>query len=289
MFAQSQPVLEYDKISVLAALAHSLQCANGKKIFCMMSAYTLYCDAAGKKDQGFIVVAGYLSTLARWEAFTEEWKLFLSTYDLPYFHMKEFAQSKGPFSSWENDEPRRIRFMSKATGIIKDHVERLFASIVEFESFNRVNKIYCLDEFVGVPYSLCGRTCVARASNYLGDADANIDYIFEDGDEGKGELMRVLDKDGFPSPIFKPSRDQKKKGHLVRGVIPLQSADFAAYEIRKVFKDDPMECWPIHKYRKSLQALARIDSNIMDWGRYTENDLIVLCQKASIPLRGTVL
>ena len=59
-------------------------------------------------------------------------------------------------------------------------------------------------------------------------------------------------------------------------MIPLQAADFAAYELRKVYKDDPTESWPLEKYRLSLRALANIDC---DWSKYTERNLITLCKK----------
>jgi hypothetical protein len=110
--------------------------------------------------------------------------------------------------------------------------------------------------------------------------------VFDDGDEGKGELMRILERDGYPLPIFRPSRDQvNKHGQKIRGVVPLQAADFAAYEMRKVFKDDPTESWPLDRYRKSLRALAQVVSEDEDWGRWKERDLVELCKTADIPLR----
>ena len=46
--------------------------------------------------------------------------------------------------------------------------------------------------------------------------------------------MRVMRRDGYSPPIFRPSRDHTKDGQLVRGMAPLQAADFAAYELRKI-------------------------------------------------------
>lgn len=242
-----------------------------------MRSFYLYCDAAGGKDHGFIVVAGYLSTFEGWNAFTGEWNKLLAIYDVPYFHMKKFSQFKEPFDGdrWK-DESRRARFLSSAAAIIADHVEQGFASAVDFEPFDKVNAIYRLDDAAGVPYALAGRTCAAKASRF-GARSADTTYTFDDGDEGRGDLMRVMARDGYSLPIFRPSRDQVKKGQKVKGVVPLQAADFAAYEIRKVYKDDPDEEWPLVKYRKSLRALAGVPS---DWGRYSEQDLIELCKKA---------
>jgi hypothetical protein len=242
----------------------------------IMSSNYLYCDAGGGKDHGFIVVAGYLSTCERWNAFAGEWNRLLASFDVPYFHMKKFAQFKEPFDSarWK-DEERRARFLSNAAKIIVSNVEKSFASYVEFEIFDKVNSLYHLDNAVGVPYSLAGRTCVAKASLHRGSS-SDATYIFDDGDAGRGELMRIMERDGYPSPIFRPSRDRVKDGRLVRGIVPLQAADFAAYELRKIYKDDPTESWPLEKYRKSIRALAAVDS---EWNRYTEQDLITLCEK----------
>jgi hypothetical protein len=243
-----------------------------------MSSYYLYCDAGGGKDHGFIVVAGYLSTFDRWGAFTKEWNELLARFDIPYFHMKKFSQFKAPFDTepWK-DEKRRARFLGSAASIIAANVQQGFASAVEFDTFDKVNAAYRLDNVVGVPYSLAARTCVAKASRF-GAPGSNTTYVFDDGDEGRGELMRILERDGYPSPIFRPSRYMLKRGKPHRGVVALQAADFAAYEIRKVYKDDPDELWPIVRYRKSLRALAGIPS---DWGRYSEQDLVELCDKAT--------
>jgi hypothetical protein len=284
MSTQSQSFYESNDYSGLVGIAEALQ-SDPDAIFCMMTSYYLYCDEAGGKDHGFIVVAGYLSTFARWEAFTQEWNQLLVAYDLPYFHMKEFAQSKGPFAKWKDNEGKRTAFLSCAAAIIRNHVERGFASIVEFSSFQRVNELYHLDRAFGVPYSLAGITCVEKVSDYLG-THHGVEYIFEDGDKGKGKLMEVMGQQGHSLPIFHPSRDKcDKRGRIIKGVIPIQAADFAAYELRKVFKDDPTESWPIYRYRKSLQELAGVPSDEQDWGRYSEADLIALCKKASVSAR----
>ena len=104
---------------------------------------------------------------------------------------------------------------------------------------------------------------------------------FEDGDEGKGELLRVVQKAGYPPPTFHPSRDRlAKDGTPVRGLVQLQAADFAAYELRKAMREDPNEEWMPWDHRRSLQALATIPGY---WGRYKEADLLRICRR--VPLR----
>lgn len=63
---------------------------------------TCYLDEAGGKAEGFTVICGWVSTVAQWEQFEIDWRLFLASYKVPYFHMKEFAQSTGPFKKWSD-------------------------------------------------------------------------------------------------------------------------------------------------------------------------------------------
>jgi hypothetical protein len=115
--------------SVLIGLAQALFC-EPDSLFAMISSYSLYCDAAGGKDHGFIVVAGYLSTYEKWLAFNREWNILLGTVDLPYFHMKEFAQSRGPFADWKDDErgSSRDTFCGRSRVLLSSKYTRRWAS-----------------------------------------------------------------------------------------------------------------------------------------------------------------
>jgi hypothetical protein len=283
----SQSAIRSDSESVLVGIAQGLLCAIPESVFLMINSYSLHCDASGGHDHGFIVVAGYLSTFEKWLVFMKEWNILLGTYNVPYFHMMEFAQSKGPFTTWKGDEPRRVAFLSKAAGIIREHVERSYATLVEYDGFSKIAARYPLKEIAGNPYSLAARTCAARASEYIHDPTMDVAYIFEDGDEGKGELLRVMHRDGYSAPIFRPSRNQVINGKAVKGLVTLQAADFAAYELRKVFRDDPnCERWPIERYRKSLAVLAEIPGELADWGHYGELELVEMCKKINAKRQG---
>jgi len=251
--------------------------------------FTAYHDAAGGQDHGFIVVSGWLSSLTKWDRFECDWRLLLAKHDVTHFHMKQFVTSDGPFKGWEGNDGKRTIFLKDAVDIIKSHVEYGMACFVEYAVFDKINKDFHLDRWLGVPYSLAGRDCAAKANNYLRNKHStselpDINYLFEDGDTGKGQLMRVMHRDLGKWPDFRPSRDQKHKktGATIKGVVQLQAADFAAYELRKSMVDDPREEWLPWQYRRSFQALARIDSW---WGHYTEKDLLAQCKLANIPRR----
>src|SRR2546422_501939 len=151
--------------------------------------FTSYCDAAGGKDHGFIVVSGWLSSIAKWERFTADWSLVLAHYAVPYFHMKEFAQSKGPYKSWQGKEGQRKNFLRMLTEIIALNVDYGMATHIYYETFAKVNETYLLGESVGNPYSLAGRDCTVNARRWVDknkSVEVPVEYVFEEGDEGKG-------------------------------------------------------------------------------------------------------
>ncbi len=113
--------------------------------------------------------------------------------------MKEFAQSKGPFAGWKDDENRRAAFLSEGALPVKNHVVRSLACLVEFGVFGKVGEDYPLKELAGCPYALAARSCGAMAGNGLEGADSDLSYILDDGDAGKDELMRIMERDGYPN------------------------------------------------------------------------------------------
>lgn len=246
--------------------------------------FTSYFDASIAHKEGVTIVAGWLSTIAEWEQFDIDWRLLLARYDVPYFHMNEFAHSTGAFSSWKGREVKRENFIKKAIGIIKDRVRYGAAMVIEHGTFDEVNSLYQLSENYGNPYSLAGRHCVAEVHKWLekNGYEPPIEYIFEDGDVGKGQLIELMEKSELPLPLFKPSRDRKTKSGIVPGLRPLQAADLTAYELLKGFKTG--EHAPRYKHRESLKALVRIPKS---WRKQTKPKMIVMCKEMDIPIRNS--
>jgi len=271
-------------IEPLEQLALSIGCYSAETIMAFFDSYASYNDAAGGDDHGFIVVSGWVSSLTNWLSFLGGWRTVLAEYHVPYFHMKEFSQSKGPFASWKGNEEKRARFLSSLVGVIKSNVEYGASSVVDYKLYDNVNRRYYLREACGTPYAFAARSCMAHIQGYLrekhGGKLPDVRHVFEDGDKGKGELMRVVEKDGYAIPSFLPSRDRRAKdGSIVRGLVQLQAADFAAYEMRKAYTDDPNEEWMPWEHRKSLQALGTIECW---WGHWTVKNMVDACKKANI-------
>jgi hypothetical protein len=196
-----------------------------------------YLDEAGGKQDQFTVVSGWLSTMARWERFETDWRLMLASYNLEYFHMKEFSQSTKIFKKWKDCEGIRKRFVHDATEIIRSTVEYGFLVYSHHQIFEAMDRRFRLSETLSSPYAIAGRGCVAQVEKWRGVAGGSeeIGYVFEDGGPDKSGLSRVMEiPRKLPAPMFRPSRNLKgRRGELKSGVVQLQAADFLAYELRK--------------------------------------------------------
>jgi hypothetical protein len=132
------------------------------------------------------------------------------------------------------------------------------------------------------PYAICALECALRAKRHirkLYSDDAPIEYIFEQGDKGKGFLMDAMKKHGMPQPIFRYSKPVAGKSEI-KPTVQLQMCDFIAWELRKahVTQDDP----EFRGYRKSLQALRA--PQLPAWKEYTQLD--DFCKENDIKLRN---
>jgi hypothetical protein len=240
-------------------------------------------DEAGGDDEGFTVVCGWVSTVALWEQFEIDWKLFLASYKVDYFHMKEFSQSKGQFKKWKDKRLIRDRFMGDAAQIIMERVQSGILCNVHHTIFDRTDTSHELRRTLSSPYAMAGRACVAQVDKDTGRKD--VEYIFEDGGPDKGGLHAAMNVEfKLPDPIFKPSRDLKdKRGNIRKGIVQLQAADYMAYEIRKHRREFADKTG--RPTRESLKAILNIsDINKVN---FTGANAVSLCQlEHMIPKRA---
>ena len=244
--------------------------------------FASYCDEAGGADHGFIAVCGWVASVERWQKFETEWKAMLTTYAVPYFHLKELAHYKGPYGKWqwEGREERDSLFM-EASRIIRETVELGFLSVVWYDAFRKVNEQFHLKKHQRSPYAIAGRFCIARANEWMkrnGRSLREIEYFFEDGGPDIAGLTDLAKRTGLQNPRFQPSRDTETQG----GFVQLQAADYLAYEVRKAVVDHRDPFTQPEMFRKSFQSFFGCEA---DQGNYREKELFELCETAKIPLR----
>ncbi len=221
-----------------------------------------------------MVVAGCVSTEDRWLQFEGDWNSTLHTFGVSRFHMKEFAHSVGEFSGWKGNEGKRKAFLKRLIKAIRTHVAKSFSVSLLLEKYREVNDRYELRERGGVPYVLCTGTAIEKVSRWLGDDTARnqVRFVFENGDKDKGILIEWMEKHGYSKPNFES-----------KSVVPLQAADLIAWEHQKfVVKAEEKRGIDLNNIRKSLSELSKMRK---DWGVYTEDMLLSLCNKSNIPLR----
>jgi len=201
--------------------------------------FTASFDASGHlrdNSQPFLVVAGFVSHADSWIKFDAAWSSRLAADGISCFHMVDFAASRGDFKDgWRNNEPRRKKLLEDLLDIIRTYTFRWFGSIVENENLTSLISKRHREQYYYNAFSLAARTCMHRVDNWCSREKINsvVNFVFEDGDFGRGELIKQLDKfSHFPKPDFRPKKDKIKNGRLTPGFSPLQAADFLAYEIR---------------------------------------------------------
>src|SRR5258707_733544 len=78
--------------------------------------------ADGSAGEHYNVVAGWAAPVGFWDQAEIDWTLALAKFDVPYFHMREFAHSIGPFAKWKGKEGTRRRFLETLAEIIRDRL-----------------------------------------------------------------------------------------------------------------------------------------------------------------------
>jgi hypothetical protein len=238
---------------------------------------TLYADASGKKRDALITVGGFVSTVDEWKLFDTEWSLALRENDLDYFHMVEFAHSVGQFKKgWKGNEPKRQAFLNRLIGILAFRAKFSVGAGVLMSAYREVDQVYELHERFN-PFPLCGITCVDQAVQYRDRAAqySPIEFIFERGDEDRGQLIAGMKRFVQQEPIF---RCKKKTPAL-------QAADFTAYEQHLATRATSVELGKLFlRWRTSFQRLFHA---VPSWhGTFDDvTNLRLLCRRHEIPKR----
>ncbi len=207
-----------------------------------MAMLTAAFDGSGQEsDKPYVVVAGFVSRAKEWIQFSEAWAMRLAESNIPHFHMTEFLN------------PRHRPLVRDLVSIILSHVFQKFSVTVQVASVSPLLRT----TFLHNAYSLAGRIIVSDVQFWKTTewSSAQLEYVFADGDDGKGKLMDAMYRDGYPAPIFKPGWDQVRKGKAVNGFLPLQAADILANRTFAAAESGPDD---ILEEFNSLPTLPRV-------------------------------
>lgn len=264
----------YSRIEHLAKTI-SLSAFNWQEVILAM--FTACFDAGGSQhDQRFLVMAGFISSASDWIEFDKVWRKRLAEDGLSYFHMVDFAASQEEFEhGWKNNEPRRRKLLSDLVEIIRKHAYRRFGCAIENKVLLQNLSKEQLDEYSLNAYAIAGMNCTAQVIRWCKRDTISfetVEFVFEDGDHGKGKLIKHFNDYLGMTPIFKAKRDKRTGYRNILGFTPLQSADLLAYEIVKGCKEmDERE----HEPRWGIKELLQIpgDLGIVDSDKIQEMEM----------------
>jgi len=239
------------------------------------SPIALYGDASGKEEDPIIAVGGVIARTDEWLKFEPKWNAVLKEFGVPYFHMREFAHSVEAYKvGWKKNEIKRKAFVDALVKVIIPHVSYWMVACVLRSDYQKVDADYQLHERY-YPYTLCAMPCVDQAVAWR-DAHwptVDMEFFFECGDPHRGQLTNAVHARTGIDPIFRS-----------RKTVPLQVADFAAYEVRYIYNQLSVSR-DILAYKQARGSFKRLWEIPAKWGQYEESNLRVLCRVQDIPRR----
>ena len=217
-----------------------------------MALVEVYFDESGTQDgSDFLCVAGYIFEKQKAVELDYEWRLMLTDYGLPYFHMKEATHpQQGIFkhlSANECDEAAR-----RAIALIKKYAARGIAISIDLQAFPMIP----LFGKPHTPYTFACTQVIHGIEKWAIETGFHDDvaYFFETGAMGRGFVVEILDE---IFALAKLKEQFRHESHTFIGkeqATPLQCADMLAWHWytnnKREAKGQPM--------RKDFRSLLEI-------------------------------
>lgn len=246
-----------------------------------MAMLTGYFDAAGdNRGTHAVTVGGYLSSARAWARFEKRWRAALTEANIQEFHMTDFMAGAPPFEDWRGQPERQLALLRVLADVTRRNVHFSFASSVLLEDWRSANEGFYLKECRCTPYAIGAFTVMAKCIGWIGrkHRDDRFEFIFEEGDQGKGDFLFFVDHVIRKShhqlarirPVFKP-----------KSCSPLQTADFVVWEQRRALRAKLEGMY--EEMRPSFALLTKIPN---DWGVVNRQQIAEWCAWLGVPSRA---
>ena len=214
-----------------------------------------YVDDSGTHEGSrAAVVAAFVASREQWARFESDWRRMLAEQGLSAFRMSDFENGWGEFRDWDPVRRQKVREFVFTT--IKIRTQCRMATGIEVEAIRAV--VPPSDDTR--PYFWCVIELLKHIARWAGKyaPGQNIAYVFEDGTQGKGQIMEALD-------YVRRHRETWAKYHIAsyafgdkRKVVPLQAADVLAYECYKELTNRRLQPSNPRPRRRSLVTLLAV-------------------------------
>ena len=223
-----------------------------------------------------MAVAGVASTVTKLSRFEREWAEILASEGLATFHMTDFVSSNPPFDGWKGDSERRRVFMSRLAAAIRKNFNKIVVYVMDNAEWNSTNAIYQLSERFGNSYSFCALACSDEIRAWADNkviCKNRVEYIFEDGDTGKGHIFDHFKAAGWRTPVFKSKQE----------AVPCQAADIIAWKNSIALRGSMNKTADYDSAMASLAAVMPPQSHVRIFGN--KGKLAQYCEQIDIPRR----
>jgi hypothetical protein len=216
-----------------------------------------YFDESGTAAKPALVVAGYVAPVQAWKKFSRAWRKLLHQEQLAGFHRTDMEWPfYGEFKKWRLDpvpKQTQVRVLQECHAVIRSFHVFATAYSVRLHDYNRIVARHPLREWLGTPYFVCAGSCVASVLEWA-NADGQtqpIRFYFERGATGAPAALASIRRSFRDEPLLGPMILTER-----RSVLPLQAADFLAYEFCKHIENRHATATPTRPIRRSVVDLV---------------------------------
>lgn len=206
----------------------------GDHLVAILKAYLDDSGDGDSADESHLTIGGWLADHDSWQRFEPMWDDLMREFGIPYLHMAEFRKENAKFKHLKSDPAQEKEFWKRVNSLILQTVRTSVACTVRMDDLNKFNKKLGL----GLdPYALCIFGCLLQMRSCA--LDGEIEFVLDQFDNSTSRaglaLKYAQTAMGMDHPVrpdlFTPIPLQKHESW--KTVLPLQAADYIAWEVRK--------------------------------------------------------
>jgi hypothetical protein len=228
--------------------------------------FTAYLDESADADEGRVYsIGGYFGREREWVKFEPLWEKVLRDFGVSHFHATDWENLWGEFKGWEQET--KIEFIQQLIAVIHSVQIYGFHSAVALREFRSVFP----RERADAPYFICFQSCVGEIAVGCGKEKEQVAFVFEEKKEVEFRAIRlynhIIERVDWPGRKWLGSITFAGK----KKVLPLQAADFLAYEGFKHLDNLVQKSGrPIRKTLDLLHSEERLYGKLWDRERLEE-------------------